>query len=109
MNILETGGTTIDPTRIAQGQEIVAKAFDAWYDKDWSLALTREQFDRTSSASFLAYLRHILNSAGPDGVIDLESERQKLQEELGEDYRPEKMEKAVYFLTEEEDWSVLLS
>ncbi len=86
----------IDPAKKDKYLAIIDKAFREWHAREWYF-LPFEEFTKTSSASFLAYVRGFLALANEEGIIDIGKAREALQASMGEYFREEKLEKTVIF------------
>lgn len=98
----ERGNITIEVNKKGEYLGIISAAFDKWHSTEWFFQ-PREEFDRTSSYSFLAYLRSLVDMANENGQINLEEADIRLREQMGEYFREEKFDKALWFLREG-DW-----
>lgn len=95
----------IDPAKKDEYVAIVDKAFRQWYEQKWSF-LPYEEFQTLSSASFLAYVRHLLTLADEEGIIELGKARESLRSVMGEYFREEKLGNTIIFY-QDDGWKNL--
>lgn len=98
----ERGKVFINAVKKEEYMGIISEAFDNWHRTEWYFQ-PREEFDRTSSYSFLAYLRSMVGMANDKGEINVKDAKTRLREEMGEYFREEKFNTALWFFREG-DW-----
>lgn len=97
--MVEKKEVSIDPKSVDEYQSLVEERFRQWYEEErWSLAYSYDEFLEVSRASFLAYIKYLLENVSEEGIVDVEIAEKFSRETTGEYYSEEKFNKAVGFV-----------
>ncbi len=96
--MVEKTSFSIDPIRVDEYKSIVEKKFRSWHEEEWSLVYSYDEFLEISHASFLAYIKYLLDHTSEEGIVDIEKAEEFSRQTAGEYYSEEKFNKAVAFV-----------